>query len=106
VNLPPLTKKDIADVTLGAELGVDFIALSFVREESDIEELRRLLARKKSKAQVVAKIEDQAAVQSIDRIIQGADAIMVARGDLGIECPWERLPIIKRRLAQMTILLG
>src|SRR6266404_3053152 len=106
VNLPPLTKKDIVDVALGAELGTDFIALSFVREESDIEELRRLLARKKSKAQIVAKIEDQAAVQSIDRIIKGADVIMVARGDLGIECPMEELPIIQRRIVQMCIRLG
>ena len=106
VNLPPLTKKDIADVTLGAELGADFVALSFVREESDIEELRRLLARKKSKAQIVAKIEDQAAVQSIDRIIKGTDVIMVARGDLGIECPMEELPIIQRRIVQMCIRLG
>jgi pyruvate kinase len=106
VNLPPLTKKDIVDVALGAELGTDFIALSFVRKESDIEELRRLLARKKSKAQIVAKIEDQAAVQSIDRIIKGADVIMVARGDLGIECPMEELPIIQRRIVQMCIRLG
>ena len=106
VNLPPLTRKDIVDVTLGAELGVDFVALSFVRKESDIEELRRLLTRKKSKAKIVAKIEDQAAVQSIDRIIKGADAIMVARGDLGIECPMEELPIIQRRIVQMCIRLG
>lgn len=106
VNLPPLTKKDIVDVALGAELGADFIALSFVREESDIEELRRLLARKKSKAKIVAKIEDQAAVQSIDRMIKGADVIMVARGDLGIECPMEELPIIQRRIVQLCIRLG
>ena len=106
VNLPPLTKKDIVDVALGAELGADFVALSFVREESDIEELRRLLSRKKSKAKIVAKIEDQAAVQSIDRIIKGADVIMVARGDLGIECPMEELPIIQRRIVQMCIRLG
>src|SRR5207248_6778279 len=58
VNLPPLTKKDIADVALGAEVGVDFVALSFVREKGDIEELRRLLAKRKSNAQIVAKIED------------------------------------------------
>src|SRR5207253_4710402 len=106
VNLPPLTKKDIADVRLGAELGADFIALSFVREESDIEELRRLLARKKSKALIVAKIEDQAAVQSIEQIIKSADVIMVARGDLGIECPMEELPIIQRRIVKQCIRLG
>ena len=70
VSLPALTKKDIADVTLGAQLGVDFVALSFVREPGDLTELRDLLTRKKSKAQVLAKIEDQAAVESIDDIIK------------------------------------
>ncbi|PYL58054.1 MAG: pyruvate kinase [Verrucomicrobia bacterium] len=106
VNLPPLTKKDIADVRLGAELRTDFIALSFVREESDIEELRRLLARKKSKALIVAKIEDQAAGQSIEQIIKSADVLMGARGALGIECPLEELPIIQRRIVKSCIRLG
>jgi pyruvate kinase len=106
VNLPPLTKKDVADVTLGAELGVDFVALSFVREKSDIELLRKILAKKKSKALVVAKIEDQLAVRSLDKIIESADAIMVARGDLGIECPMEELPVIQRRIVQSCIRLG
>jgi pyruvate kinase len=106
VNLPPLTRKDISDVGFAAELSADFVALSFVREESDIEELRRLLTRKRSKAQIVAKIEDQAAVQSIEKIIKGADVIMVARGDLGIECPMEELPIIQRRIVQLCIRLG
>jgi pyruvate kinase len=106
VNLPPLTKKDIADVALGAELGVDFVALSFVRERSDIEQLRRLLSRKKSKAQIVAKIEDQLAVRSIDEMIGSADVIMIARGDLGIECPMEELPIIQRRIVKKCIHLG
>jgi pyruvate kinase len=106
VNLPPLTKKDIADVTLGAELGVDFVALSFVRERSDIQQLRQILFRKKSKAQIVAKIEDQMAVRSIDKMIESADVIMVARGDLGIECPMEDLPIIQRRIVKKCIHLG
>ena len=106
VSLPALTKKDIVDVTLGAELGVEFVGLSFVREAGDLEELRRLLIRKKSTALVVAKIEDQAAVKSIDRIIAGADLIMVARGDLGIEVPLEELPIIQRRIVQSCIHLG
>jgi pyruvate kinase len=106
VNLPPLTKKDIADVKLGAELAVDFVALSFVREASDLVELRRILREEKSKALIVAKIEDQSAVHSIDEIIKTADAIMVARGDLGIECPMEELPIIQRRIVKMSIRLG
>jgi pyruvate kinase len=106
VNLPPLTEKDLADVALGAELGVDLVALSFVREASDVRELRQVLQSKKSKALIVAKIEDQSAVHSIDEIIRAADAIMVARGDLGIECPMEELPIIQRRIVKMSIRLG
>src|SRR5438477_4694225 len=106
VSLPPLTKKDIADVGLGAELGVDFVALSLVRKPSDLVELRNLLVRKKSKAQVLAKIEDQAAVESIDHIIKTADLVMVARGDLGIEVPMEELPIIQRRIVKSCIRLG
>jgi pyruvate kinase len=106
VNLPPLTKKDVADVALGAELNVDFVALSFVREKSDLDELRELLSKKKSKALIVAKIEDQLAVHSLDKIIGGADVIMVARGDLGIECPMEELPIIQRRIVKNCIRFG
>ncbi len=106
VKLPPLTKKDVADISLGADLAVDFVALSFVRQKSDIEQLRLLLSRKKSKAQIVAKIEDQLAVRSIDKMIESADVIMVARGDLGIECPMEELPIIQRRIVKHCIRLG
>jgi pyruvate kinase len=106
VSLPALTKKDIADVTLGAQLGVDFVALSFVRKPSDLMELRNLLARKKSKACVLAKIEDQSAVHSIEDIIREADLVMIARGDLGIEVPMEELPIIQRRIVKSCIRLG
>lgn len=106
VNLPPMTEKDIADVTLGAELGVDLVALSFVREKADVEELRQLLTKKQSKALIVAKIEDQSAVHSIDEIIKVADLVMVARGDLGIECPMEELPIIQRRIVKLSIRFG
>jgi pyruvate kinase len=106
VNLPALTEKDVADVTLGTELGADFVALSFVREKRDIEQLRRLLAKRNSNAQIVAKIEDQLAVRSIEEMIECADVIMVARGDLGIECPIEELPIIQRRIVKKCIRLG
>jgi pyruvate kinase len=106
VNLPPLTNKDVVDIALGTELGVDFVALSFVREKSDIEQLRKLLAKKKSKALIVAKIEDQLAVRALDKMIESADAIMVARGDLGIECPMEELPVIQRRIVKDCIRLG
>lgn len=106
VNLPPMTKKDMADVALGAEVGVDLVALSFVREKEDLDELRGVLAKHHSKALVMAKIEDQQAVHSIDAIIKASDAIMVARGDLGIEVPIEELPLIQRRIVKICIRLG
>jgi pyruvate kinase len=106
VNLPPLTAKDIADVTLGAELGVDYVALSFVRQPADLEQLRQLLAQHNSHAKIMAKIEDQSAVRLISEIIATADAIMIARGDLGIECPIEELPIIQRRIVKLCARLG
>lgn len=106
VNLPPLTAKDLADVELGAAVGVDFVALSFCREAADIEELRRVLREHGSQARVIAKIEDQHAVKSIDAIIRSSDLVMVARGDLGIECPMEELPIIQRRIIKRCIAIG
>src|SRR4029450_9324126 len=106
VNLPPLTEKDLRDISLGSELDVDIVALSFVRQKSDLDELRRVLAEKKSEALVVAKIEDALAVRAIDDMIEGADAIMIARGDLAIECPMEELPIIQRRIVKSCIRLG
>ena len=106
VSLPALTKKDVADVRLGAKLGVDFVALSFVRKPGDLEELRDLLTRNKSQACVLAKIEDQAAIESIEEIIKVADIVMIARGDLGIEVPMEELPIIQRRIVKSCLHLG
>jgi pyruvate kinase len=106
VNLPPLTAKDIEDVTLGAELAVDFVALSFARQVSDLEELRRLVKKLGSPAQIIAKIEDQSAVRQIDDMIDAADAVMIARGDLGIEIPMEELPIIQRRIVKRCLRMG
>jgi pyruvate kinase len=106
VNLPPLTEKDLADISLGTELGVDFVALSFVRQKSDLDKLRGVLADNTSKALIVAKIEDQLAVRAIGDMIEGADVIMIARGDLGIECPMEELPIIQRRIVKSCLRLG
>ncbi len=100
VGLPPLTEKDLADVTLGAELGVDYVALSFCREPGDVLLLRKVLGEHGSDARIVAKIEDQLAVKNINEIIAVADLIMVARGDLGIECPMEDLPVIQRRIVK------
>src|SRR6266498_1153818 len=106
VNLPPLTEKDLADISLGAELSVDFVALSFVRQKSDLDELRGVLVDNRSMALIIAKIEDQLAVRAIGDMIEGADVIMIARGDLGIECPMEELPIIQRRIVKSCLRLG
>ncbi|MEI6322585.1 MAG: pyruvate kinase [bacterium] len=106
VNLPPLTEKDLADIAVGTEVGVDFVALSFCREPSDIVELRRVLAELGSTARVIAKIEDQSAVKLIAEIIKETDAVMIARGDLGIECPMEELPIIQRRILKTALQIG
>jgi len=106
VNLPPLTEKDIADITLGAELGVDMVALSFCREESDVDALRKLLHQLECNARVIVKIEDQCALKNIRGIIAKTDAVMIARGDLGVECPMEELPIIQRKIIKRCLKLG
>jgi len=87
-------------------LQVDFIALSFVREAKDIRQLRAVVENAPRKPLIVAKIEDQQAVLNINEIIAEADAIMVARGDLGIECPYEELPIIQRRVVKICLRVG
>jgi pyruvate kinase len=106
VSLPALTAKDIQDIKLGLELRVDFIALSFVREPRDILQLRGLFEEHTSPPLVIAKIEDQEAVANIEQIVREADAVMVARGDLGIEVPYEELPIIQRRIVKSCLRIG
>jgi pyruvate kinase len=105
VSLPALTAKDIKDVKLGLELDVDFIALSFVREARDLMQLRELFSEGKAPF-VIAKIEDQEAVKNLDAIVHEADGIMVARGDLGIEIPYEELPIVQRRIVKICLRHG
>ncbi len=100
VSLPALTAKDIKDVALGLEVGVDYIALSFVREARDLLQLKQLFEGHKTQPLVIAKIEDQEALRNLDAIVAEADAVMVARGDLGIEVPYEELPIIQRRIVK------
>jgi len=101
VDLPALTDKDRADVALGCSVGTDLFALSFVREAGDVAALRALLAEHGSRAGIVAKIEDQSAVEQLAPIITESDGLMVARGDLGIEIPYETLPLVQRRAIQL-----
>ncbi len=100
VNLPAITKKDREDILLGIKEQVDFIALSFVREAEDIRELKKILGAKDGKIKVVAKIEDQLGVKNIEEIVEESDAIMVARGDLGVEINVAELPNVQRMIVK------
>ena len=100
VRLPPLTQKDYLDLDLGVELGVDFFALSFAREPGHVQHVQLLLEQKGSKARVIAKIENQQALENLDALVEASAGIMVARGDLGSECPIEDLPLIQRRIVE------
>ena len=103
VNLPALTKKDEGDVDVGVEEGVEFFALSFVREPDDLDIFHRYLSDHGSPAKVIAKIEDQQAIRNLEDIIKASDGLMIARGDLGVECPFEDLPIIQSRAISACI---
>jgi len=98
VNLPSITSKDIKDIDFAIKHKADFIALSFVREASDVEQLREILKAQNSSIKIIAKIENQEGLDNIHQISQCADMIMVARGDLGIETNLADLPNIQRRI--------
>lgn len=98
VSAPSLTDKDRADASFILDQGVDFLALSFVRRRSDMEQLRTLMSAHRRQAALVAKIERPEALDDINGILEASDAIMVARGDLGVELPPEQVPSIQQQL--------
>ena len=99
INLPSVTDKDKCDLIFGCKMGVDFVAASFIRKSSDIKEVREILnSHNGNNIQIIAKIENQEGVNNIDSILQEADGIMVARGDMGVEIPIEKVPIIQKKI--------
>ena len=99
IKLPSITEKDIDDIIFGCKMGVDFIAASFIRKASDILEIRKVLSENNGNdIKIIAKIENQEGVDNIDSIIEVADGIMVARGDMGVEIPIEKVPIIQKSI--------
>lgn len=100
VSAPSLTEKDIEDLEFGLENEVDWIALSFVRSAEDIVDLRERIEAKGKACKIVAKIEKPEALENIDAIIEATDAIMVARGDLGVEVPMEIVPLWQKRIVE------
>ena len=103
LSLPSLTPKDLHDLQFALDQNVDWIGLSFVRSASDIISLRKRIAEKGKTCRVIAKIEKPEALEEIDRIIHETDALMVARGDLGVELPMEDVPLIQKMLVKKCI---
>lgn len=106
ISLPCLTPKDIKDLEFALEQDFDWIGLSFVRSVTDIITLKDLIKSKHKKARIIAKIEKPEAIEEIDNIIDLADGIMVARGDLGVELPMERVPLLQKMIVQKCIQIG
>jgi pyruvate kinase len=103
VPIPALTRKDTDDLEFALNLGVDYVALSFVRSAADVRDLHALIAQADSHAHVIAKIEKSEAVDSLDEILQEADAVMVARGDLGVEIGPASVPLLQKRIIQRAL---
>ena len=102
VNVPALSEKDEDDLRWALKLGVDMVALSFVRNASDIERVHEIMREEGRKVPVIAKIEKPQAVENLEEIIDAFDAIMVARGDLGVELPLEQVPIVQKRAVELA----
>ncbi|OHR21670.1 pyruvate kinase [Corynebacterium sp. HMSC061H03] len=102
ISVPALSEKDIADLRFALKLGVDFIALSFVRSPSDVELVHAVMDEVGRRVPIIAKLEKPEAVESLEAIILAFDAVMVARGDLGVEVPLEDVPLVQKRAIQIA----
>ena len=107
LNLPALSQKDIDDITKGVKAGFDFIAASFVRRASDVQEIRKLLDDNGGKdVQIISKIESQEGIDNFEEILELSDGIMVARGDMGVEIPMEQVPVVQKHFIQRCNAVG
>ncbi|WP_280257316.1 pyruvate kinase [Nocardia abscessus] len=102
VSVPALSEKDIEDLEFALKLGVDFIALSFVRSPSDVELVHDVMDRVGRRVPVIGKLEKPEAIDNLEAVVLAFDAVMVARGDLGVELPLEQVPIVQKRAIQMA----
>lgn len=103
ISLPSLTEKDLKDLDFALEQNVDWIALSFVRSADDIFDLRQRIAAKGKHALIIAKVEKPEAVRNIDAVVEATDAVMIARGDLGVEMPMEEVPVIQKAVVRKCL---
>ena len=102
VSAPPLSEKDIEDLEFALHLGVDMVALSFVRSPSDVELVHEVMDRVGRRVPVIAKLEKPEAIDNLEAVVLAFDAVMVARGDLGVELPLEEVPLVQKRAIQMA----
>jgi pyruvate kinase len=98
VSVPAMSQKDVDDLRWALRTGVDFIALSFVRSAADVDDVRRIMHEEGVMLPVIAKIEKPQAIDNLDEVVEAFDAFMVARGDLGVECPLEDVPFLQKRV--------
>src|ERR671937_652 len=106
IPIPALTRKDMDDLELALEIGVDFLALSFVRSAADVRDLRGLIEQSGSHAHVIAKVEKAEAIDVLDEVLAETDAVMVARGDLGVEIGPELVPLVQKRIILRSLARG
>jgi pyruvate kinase len=106
LDIPSLTEKDRRDLLFGLEKGVDYVALSFVRTADDIHLIKKIIHRRKCRTPVIAKLEKHEAMENIDAIMAASDGVMVARGDLGVEIPLEKVPNLQKQLVRKANALG
>jgi len=102
LSIPALTEKDRADLQFGLKHGVDMVALSFVRSAEDVREVKEIIARQGNGQPVIAKLEKPQALEQLEQILGAADGVMVARGDLGVEMPLERVPVIQKKIIRRS----
>jgi pyruvate kinase len=106
IDLPSITDKDWEDLAMGVEEEMDYVALSFIRTAEEVQEVRAFLDKKKSNMRIIAKVENKQAVDNLDSLIAACDGIMVARGDLGAEIPFELIPAIQDEIVEKCRLAG
>ena len=106
LSMPFISEQDRSDIEFGCRMGYDFIAASFTRTAKDVNEIREILKANNSRMKIIAKIESVQGVNNIEEILEAADGVMVARGDLGVEVPLEEVPVIQKHIIKRAVQLG
>ncbi len=102
LSMPYLSEQDKSDIIFGCEQGFDFVAASFVRTKADVEDIRAILKEKNSQMRIIAKIESTQGINNLEEILDSADGIMVARGDMGVEVPFEDVPVVQKKMIKLA----